>query len=322
MDIWSFIASRHEAGHRLMLIVVIDVKGSSPGKKGFKMAVSSDGELFGSIGGGVMEYNMVELAKRALQANERQVFLKKQVHAPDAGKDSSGLICAGEQMHAFIPLGVDNELEGIQTILRSRAAGQSCIMQLSEDGFFVVTTEAFKSRSGSLKQAGAEETWFYTEEIRPPDTLYIFGGGHISIPLSQVCRMIGFRVVVVDNRSDLNTMTSNDFAHKKELINYQDASSCIVHPATSYVCIMTVSHASDQQILEQMIGLKPAYLGMIGSRKKVDKIFSNLKQKGISASDLDNVDAPMGISINSETPAEIAVSIAARIIMERNRDRV
>lgn len=304
-----------------MLIVVIDVKGSSPGKKGFKMAVSSDGQLFGSIGGGVMEYNLVELAKRALRENQRQVFLKKQVHAPDAGKDASGLICAGEQMHAFIPfLGV-SESDGIKTILRSHAVGKSCIMHLSEDGFFVFTDDEFNNKAGSLMHAESDEKWFYTEEIRPPDTLYIFGGGHISLPLSQLCRMIGFRVVVVDNRPDLNTMTSNDFAHKKELISYQDAGSCIVHPATSYVCIMTVSHASDQQILEQMIRLRPAYLGMIGSRKKVDRIFSNLKQKGVSESDLQMVDAPMGIPINSETPAEIAVSIVARIIMERNKER-
>lgn len=302
-----------------MLIVVIDVKGSSPGKKGFKMAVSSDGQLLGSIGGGVMEYNMVELAKTALHENQRQVFLKKQVHSPDAGKDSSGLICAGEQLHAFIPVGSDEEAETIRTILHMREHGKSCFINLSDSGLAVFNSDNFKDDAQMVNFADEETAWSYIEEIRPADTLYIFGGGHISIPLSQVCRMIGFRVVVIDNRPDLNTMASNDFAHKKELISYQDAASCIVHPATSYVCIMTVSHASDQHILEQIIKLKPAYLGMIGSRKKVEKIFSNLRQKGVSEYDLQKVDAPMGIPINSETPEEIAVSISARIILERNR---
>lgn len=319
MDIWSFSLSCLEAGHRLMLIVVVEVKGSSPGKKGFKMAVSSDGQLFGSIGGGVMEYNMVELARRLLADGHDELFFKRQVHSPDAGSESSGLICAGEQMHAFVPVMNDREADIVRTILRIREAGNSCIMHISDTGFEVFESEDYSESVHAAGHPGEESAWLYTEEISLPDTLYIFGGGHISIPLSQVCNMLGFRVVVFDNRSELNTLTSNSFAHKKEIITYSDAASHILHPPTSYVCIMTVSHASDQQILEQLIRLKPSYLGMIGSRKKVDKIFSNLMQKGVSESDLQAVDAPMGLSINSETPAEIAVSIAARIIMERNK---
>ncbi len=321
MNIWGFSASCLEAGHRLMLITVVDVKGSSPGKKGFKMVVSSDGRLMGSIGGGVMEYNMVELAKKALHENQRQVFLKRQVHASDAGNDSSGLICAGEQLHAFIPIISDEAAAGIRTILRMREEGESCFMHLSDSGFAVFGNKDLKHDAGIATFHDKGASWSYTEELRAPDTLYIFGGGHISIPLSQVCRMIGFRVVVLDDRPDLNTLTYNTYAHKKELIDYQQAASYIAHPSTSYVCIMTVSHASDQHILEQIIRSEPAYTGMIGSRKKVEKIFSNLRQRGISENDLEKVDAPMGILINSETPEEIAVSISARIILERNRQR-
>lgn len=320
MDAWGFSLSCLEAGNQLMLIVVIEVKGSSPGKKGFKMIVSSDGQLYGSIGGGVMEYNMVELARKALQENNQAVFLKKQVHSPGAGTDFSGLICAGEQTHAFVPIGISQK-KYLKAIIQSQEEGKKCILHLSDEGFSVKTAEESSKMERMSVLQNDELSWPYSEEISPPDTLYIFGGGHISIPLSQVCRIIGFKVVVLDDRPDLNTMQNNTFSHKNVLIKYQDSASYIVHPSTAYVCIMTVSHASDQQILEQMIGVRPAYLGMIGSKKKVEKIFSNLKQKGIPESDLQIIDAPMGIPINSETPEEIAVSISARIIMDRNKER-
>jgi xanthine dehydrogenase accessory factor len=315
-DIWRFTQERLNNGQRVMLIIVTEVKGSSPGKKGFKMAVSTDGQLFGSIGGGVMEYNMVELARQRLESHTTDAFLKRQVHASDAGEDASGLICAGEQTHAFAPIDA-TDLPRIDSLIHLTAEGESPLLVIDASGLQIYSDDAKPAASSvETEHAGS---WFYSEEIKPADTLYIFGGGHISIPLSQVCRMIGLRVIVLDDREDLNTMDGNKWAHEKKVIDYKDAAQHISHPAASYVCIMTVSHASDQQILEQMISLPLKYLGMIGSKNKVRKIFGNILDKGILEDTLQYIDAPMGLSINSESPEEIAVSIAARIIMEKNR---
>ncbi|MDR4988901.1 MAG: XdhC family protein [Bacteroidales bacterium] len=317
MDIWDFATFHLGKGNAVMLIVVTEVRGSSPGKKGFKMVVSSDGAMSGSIGGGVMEYKLVELAKSSFDKGVQTPFLKRQVHAPDAGEDASGLICAGEQWHAFVPLG-KNDLASFKELGKMMAEGRECMMSIDPGGLlFFEATDAPEPQAQEDRFVSAEQ-WSYRETLRPPDTLYIFGGGHISLPLSQVCRMIGFRVVVLDDRPELNTMTSNSFASEKKLIDYREAGAHIRHPATSYVCIMTVSHASDQLILEQMSRLGLKYLGMIGSSKKVEKIFTNLRERGVSDELLARVNAPMGIAIRGETPEEIAVSIAARIIMEKN----
>ncbi len=318
-DIWRFIQEKLTSGQRAMLIIVKDVKGSSPGKKGFKMAVSTDGQLVGSIGGGVMEYNMVELAKEQLGIRTTEVFLKRQVHAADAGEDASGLICAGEQMHAFVPLDVD-DMPVIQSLIEQKNQGLSCILHIDPSGLHVEAEDTFQALQADSKQAAELAAWTYTEVIRPADTVYIFGGGHISIPLSQVCHMTGFRVEVLDNRKDLNTMTNNTWADIKRIIDYSEAAKHIAHPPTSFICIMTVSHASDQQILEQMVSLPVKYLGMIGSKNKVRKIFENLQSKGVRDEALQRIDAPMGLEINSVSPEEIAVSIAGQLILERRRN--
>lgn len=309
-------------GGQLVLIVVTQVKGSSPGRVGFKMVVTSDGELLGSIGGGVMEYKMVELAKATMAGQYHRPFLKRQVHSPDAGDDASGLICAGEQMHAFVPLN-ENHLGILQKLRQALNEGIACLLRLSGSGMEVFEQHQ-QEKWADFGAAGFSESaagWSYTETVSPPDTVYIFGGGHISVPLSEVCRMTGFRVVVLDDREGLGTMTSNIHADEKRLISYNDAGKQIAHPPASYVCIMTVSHASDELILGQVVSLPLRYLGMIGSKNKVSKIFSNLQAKGIIADQLERVDAPMGLAINSESPAEIAVSIVSKMIMEKNKDK-
>ncbi len=305
-----------------MLIVVTQVKGSSPGRVGFKMVVTSGGELVGSIGGGVMEYKMVELARATMAGQDHRPFLKRQVHSPDAGDDASGLICAGEQMHAFVPLN-ENHLGVLQKLRQALNEGNACLLRLTDSGMEVFEQHQQEKRA-DFGTAGFSESaagWSYTEAVRPPDTVYIFGGGHISLPLSQLCRMTGFRVVVLDDRDGLFTMTSNPHANEKRLISYSDSGKQIAHPPASYVCIMTVSHASDELILGQMAGLPLQYLGMIGSKNKVRKIFSNLLAKGLSKDQLEQVDAPMGLAINSESPAEIAVSIVSKMIMEKNKGK-
>ena len=315
MDIWSFIINELEKDHRVMLITVIAVRGSSPGKKGFKMAISSGGQILGSIGGGVMEYKMVELAREKIARTNQKGFLKWQIHDPNAGEDASGLICAGSQLHAFTPF-APSDHEQLQTLATDIEQGMSMFLRLSARGAELV--HAIGSENANILEG---PDWQYMEQLQMPQTLYIFGGGHISLPLSQIARLIGLRVVVLDDREGLNTMEQNGFANQKKTIDYSEAAKHILQPAASFVCIMTVGHGSDQLILEQMLRLPLKYLGMIGSKKKIQKIFFHLESKGFTNKDLNTVDAPMGIPINDELPEEIAVSIAAGIIKTKNSER-
>ncbi len=314
-NIWSFIEEMLLRREPVVLIVVSEVRGSSPGKKGFKMAISTQGKKAGSIGGGPMEYSLEKFAMESLQTTQPKAFTKRQVHSPDAGREASGLICAGEQHHVFVKL-FPEDIITIRDITASSEKGMPGRLVLSPQGIQFLEPP---DNTHAVLSKHPEGVWRYEEVLLPEPVLYIFGGGHVSVPVTSIARVLGFRAEVYDDRKGLITMEENTAANHREVIGYEQAANVIKSPASSYVCIMTVAHTSDQLILEQLLPLPLRYLGMIGSKKKVKTIFSNLLAKGADPAALERVDAPMGMAINSETPAEIAVSITAEIIRRKNQ---
>ncbi len=313
-NIWIFIEQRLEQGNPVILLVVTEVKGSSPGKRGFKMAVDSTGEKTGSIGGGPMEFTMEKLSVEQLQDPSPGAFTKRMVHSADAGEEASGLICAGEQRHVLVTISPD-ESSTVRSIRQSLESGKGGHLYVTAGGLHFSGNDSSEPSAAGRPEGDV----IYEEVLTPSPVLYIFGGGHVSIPVSQLGRMLGFRVEVYDNREGLSTLEENTWANAKGVIQYENAATLIRSPESSFVCIMTVAHASDERVLEQMLPLPLRYLGMIGSRNKVRTLFSNLREKGADLSALERVDAPMGVPINSETPAEIAVSIFAEIIRRKNK---
>lgn len=301
-----------------MLLVVTEVHGSSPGKKGFKMAVDAGGQKHGTIGGGPMEFSLEKEAMQSLLTDTPKAFTKRLVHSADAGKEASGLICAGEQHHALVKL-TPEDSPTIAKVASTLAEGQSGWLSIHAGGLHFSASSP--GNTGSPRSEPESGDWTYVEMLVPQPVLYIFGGGHVSIPVTQVAKVLGFRVEVYDNREELPTLENNHHADHREIISYPEAAARIKSPVNAFVCIMTVSHASDQLILEQMLPLPLQYLGMIGSRKKVQTIFNNLREKGADEEALARIDAPMGIAIHSETPAEIAVSILAEVIRRKNQGR-
>ncbi|MCD4832488.1 MAG: XdhC family protein [Bacteroidales bacterium] len=318
MEIWSFIQEELSENNNVMLITVVERTGSSPGIVGFKMAVSETGAMTGSIGGGVMEYNMVELAKKEAKNGNQKAFVKRQVHDTNADKDKSGLICSGEQTHAFIPLD-KSKLDIINRILVKLDIGENGTLSLSQDG---ISFDENKILADEINyQINDENNWEYTEQLGLKDTIYIFGAGHVSLPLSQILRVLDFKVVVLDDRKDLSTFDNNVYAHQKRIVDYKNIADTVPEGEHSFAVIMTVAHKSDTIVLQQLVQKNLKYLGMIGSKTKIKTIYESLMNEGILESDLAKVDAPIGLSINSKTTAEIAISIAAKIIQVKNSDK-
>jgi len=318
MDIWSFVLNHISKNKRVILITVIDCKGSSPGRVGFKMAISEEGSITGSIGGGVMEYNMVEYARKIVADKNSKPIIKRQIHDSEAEYDKSGMICSGEQTHAFIPL-TSSDIKTITLITESLEKGVNGILTLTPYLLSFNTEESLINQFSSRIQQ--PENWDYKERLGFKDTFYIFGAGHISVPLSQILRMLDFRVVVFDNRKELSTFTANTFANQKEIIDYHNVSHLVTEGENSYVAIMSFGHKFDQIILKQLLPKKLKYLGMIGSKHKVQSIYDSLREFGFTDIDFARVDSPIGVSIKSQTPVEIAISIAAKIIETRNSNK-
>ncbi len=159
----------------------------------------------------------------------------------------------------------------------------------------------------------------YLEPIAPLPKVFIFGGGHISQFLARTSNMVGFRVAVVDDRPQF--ASAERFPEAQEIVaeEFAEALPKLKVNKNSYLVIVTRGHAYDQEVLEWALATDARYIGMIGSRKKIQTIYKNLQGKGIPAEKLQRVHAPIGLNIGAQTPEEIAVAIVAEMIQERRR---
>ncbi len=316
MTFWNRTINKLESGRKLYIMVVVRSESSSPGKAGFKMAVAEDGDIWGSIGGGAMEYRLTEQCRRLIKQNETFPFIQKQDHHPNSQNEGSGMICSGVQWVAFYPLDKKN-LELAKQINAVEAKNYTKVVNYTETGIVVSEPEAGENYPVSITK---EISWRYAEQPGVKNQLFIFGAGHVSLALSRLVKEIGFEITLFDNRKRINTFEENTFADKKMVIDYADAGQYIPEGNNIYVVIMTFAHQSDMQVLKQMMSKKIKYLGMMGSELKVKTVFETLLKEGYPKNTLHKTDAPVGLPINSITPAEIAVSIVAKIIKVKNGD--
>lgn len=158
----------------------------------------------------------------------------------------------------------------------------------------------------------------FLEPLVPAPQLIIFGAGHIGTCIARIGKMLDFTVTVIDNRSDFANKERLPWADTIIADEYGSAMPKVVFNDSSYVVILTHKHAHDYEVLEQCIGKPYSYIGMIGSKAKVAKVFQQLKDKGISENIIKQIHSPVGIRIGANTPAEIAISILAEIIQVRS----
>jgi len=157
----------------------------------------------------------------------------------------------------------------------------------------------------------------FIEPILPQPTLYIFGAGHISLSISKIAKMIGFRIIVIDDRAEFANPGRFPEADMILVEQWEQAFPKLQINDSSYIIILTGNHITDQRVLEWALGTEAKYIGMIASKNKREAIFSNLSAKGIAEELLNKVHSPIGLEINAETPDEIAVSILAQIVKIR-----
>lgn len=312
MEVWRFIQNKLKAGVDVILLWVIESEGSSPGRRGFKMAVSSDGDFEGTIGGGIMEHKLVEKARALLVNGSQKVTLIRQHHDKQHAKDQSGMICSGSQLIAFVPLN-ENHFEITERVLAAYGQHSNEYLLLSNQGIRID-----HSPTHGLQFIN-EEQWHYAEKIDERPVIHIIGGGHVGLALSEMMLFVGFYVKVYDNRQNLHTMKRNTFAHEKQVVDYDQLHQIIPSSANDYVVIMTFGYRDDKVVLQQLLDKEFFYNGMMGSENKINQLVSELMREGTSGEQLKTWHMPIGINIFSKTTKEIAVSIAAEIIQEKNK---
>ena len=156
------------------------------------------------------------------------------------------------------------------------------------------------------------EAKVFMEKFGNPRRLIVFGGGHVGRDIVRVSRDLDFTITIVDDRSDI--LESYEPGIETILTDERYSENFPGLDENCYVVIVTRSHDSDRIVLEQVLKSDCAYVGMIGSQKKISKVFQSLRDNGISEEKLSVVRAPVGLDIGGEGPYEIAISIAGELI--------
>ena len=300
LDFFKKVQQILQEEKRLILLVVIANEGSSPGRKGFKMIVSRQ-QMYGTIGGGIMEHKLVEYAEKLLQKPRFEPFIKHQIHDKSAPKDQSGMICSGQQTIAFYDI-------------------DSSYFSLTEEILSDEVIALYYSNHGIEIDAPKNYKWLYSESNSFAQKAYIIGGGHVGLALSEVLSKLNFEIHLLDHRENLNTMTANHFVQSKEVVEFESIENHIPEGDNIYVIIMSFGYRTDDIIIRRLLDKKFKYIGMLGSATKINTLFKNLISDGFDESQIKKVQAPIGMDIKSETTQEIAISVAAQLINVKNRN--
>jgi xanthine dehydrogenase accessory factor len=313
---WKLALSSLQRGIAVLLLYVLESKGSSPGRQGFFMVVNAGDEIEGSIGGGIMEHKFTEMARERLRQNEAFLSVHRQVHDKTVTKDRSGMICSGEQTILLYRLG-EKDRAAIEHIAACLSGFHNGALQLSPAG--LAFSEQVPSTDFYFNKR-SETDWRYEEKAGYKHRLFIVGGGHVALAFSRIMRMMEFHISLFEHRPELVTLSRNEFVHEKILVQeYAELREMIPSGGPNrYMVIMTLGYRTDDQAVRAVLDKEFRYFGMLGSKAKFGKLLADYRAEGIAEETLQLIHSPAGLSINSQTPEEIAISIAAEIIQVKN----
>ncbi len=325
MEPLAYARNTLQRGQPCCLLLVVAHSGSTPGRTGFRMVVGPDEVLVGSIGGGIMEHKLVEVARHQQRVRRPEILLKRQQHVADAPADRSGLICSGEQTVLVFPLDPLRDAAALAVVVAHMKARRA--------GTFSLTAAGFHPHPGAVLPGGRRFTppspdaadlahltaWRYDELFDPRQTVHIIGAGHVGLACCEVLHRLNFRLRLYDERPDLNTLYQNNFADEQIVGPYDELRTRIGATGPDhYAAIMTFGYRTDAIALRQLLDQPFRFLGLMGSTAKVARLFADLRAEGVSAETFARVQAPIGLPIHSQTPAEIAISVAAQLVQVRN----
>jgi xanthine dehydrogenase accessory factor len=335
------------SGEDIVVATIVTSSGSAPRTAGTKMIIRANGEISGTIGGGLVEARARQTAPQIYASRLAQTYV---FDMTGANADTMDMICGGE---------VEVLLEHITANDANRALFKAW-QQALEDGCRVLLATPLQNDNqtresqrcllqdgrmvmgpGLLDTETVERLWteargknfplliklpqgdFYVEPSFVPATLYLFGAGHVCQPTAALAHMVGFNTVILDDREEFANRRRFPTATSIHVVDsYEGCMNNLDIDNHSYLVIISRGHRHDQTLLRQALNTGAGYIGMIGSRGKRDKIYHNLLDEGVLQENLNKVHAPIGMAIKAETPEEIAVSIVGELILARARNQV
>ena len=320
-------------GENAVLCNVIFSTGSTPRGAGAKMAVFQDGSTLGTIGGGAVEHAALKTALE-LQQSHTSCF-KEFFLAPNQAADL-GMVCGGniQVFFQFFSPKMEEAMALVDHLPEAADANETIwlVTQIQDDASWSmgIYDEAHGMRfaapmplgqfspllcSKPMLQRGSPT--YYVQPLAQKGMVYIFGGGHISQELVPVLAHLGFRPVVFEDREAFCNPALFPCAIRTVLGDFTRIGDWLSIGPEDYIVILTRGHQGDYLVLEQALRTQATYVGVIGSRRKQAVTWAKLREAGLGEGDIARIHNPIGLAIQAETPAEIAISIAGELILHR-----
>lgn len=291
-------------GEPFALGVLSGIKGSSPQKQGAKALFFADGRIVGTLGGGCLEAEIQDRARRALRTGEPATFDLVLDH--DFGWDD-GLICGGKVSGLILPRAAESAALWEELARRERTRTWGVRHDFSID--WADTAEGV---------AATAAHWRYRETVFPPCALWIAGSGHVAQAVAPLAAHVDFAVKVFDDRPTFANRQFFPEAAEFRIGSWDDLLKESLPQRPTLGLIVTRGHQRDALVLAEWVRRPFAFLGMIGSRRKQRLIFDQFLADGLATeAELARVVCPVGVDIQSVSVPEIGVSIVAQLIQRR-----
>jgi xanthine dehydrogenase accessory factor len=333
-NIYAKLIGETEKSDRLVLATLLDTRGSVPQVRGATALFSGEGLVAGTLGGGVLEADATSRAKKMLRDCSAEIY-EFDLNAEISSKEEA--ICGGSAsvlIDACLEGNTKVFYEMEETIGRGRSGVLMTAINKLPD--LVIHRQWFERAAGDfqkelqrclddrkcLYQTDPDGTIRFFEPVFPLPRLIIAGAGHIGKALAHLANLLDFEVTVIDDRQE--------YANP---VNIPDADHLMVGPIgkslegidktpDTYIVIVTRGHKDDGEALRACLNADVAYVGMIGSRRKISLMREEFLSRGwATESQFDRVHAPIGLEIGSKTVQEITVSIAAQLVQVRHQKR-
>ena len=332
-------------GEGIVLATIISDEGSTPRSSGSKMIVREKDTPIGTIGGGLLE---AEVLRDANEVFKTKTALIRSFDMTQKESSDMDMICGGKLDVLLEYVGPEPQhKELFEKISETIQNKQKCTLStfltnlkkipirlhrflILEDGSIHgdfpypsaaldrLKEAANRNRTAFLLPIG--ERTFFLEPFQELGFLMVFGAGHVSQPTAIHGAQLSFRVMVVDDRIEFaNRERFPEPVEIRVLSNFNDCLNGLTVDEDSYLVIVTRGHLHDKIVLAQALRTRAGYIGMIGSKQKRSSIYESLLHEGFTAEDLQRVHSPIGLDIGAETPEEIAISIVAELIQVRSR---
>ena len=300
-------------GNDCYLVALIESEGSTPRSSGAYMLVNKEGWVAGTVGGGGMEYAAVCEAQKKLLAGECKSFAKRFDLTTAAG-----MACGGycSLQFCYMPPCQATEIlvEYILYKLKG-AASWWLLLPMGAGNISVQDSLPVRKHQCFYKLDGQE---YFAQEYNYDGSVFIFGAGHVARELVPLLTHLGFRCLVYDDRAEFADPAVFPTAFRVQQVDYTKLGEVCSPTCKDYAVVMTRGHVHDANCERFLLKTRVPYIGIMGSKNKARLAREALLAEGYSEAELARITTPIGIDIGSETPAEIAVSIAAQLIQVRS----